>query len=169
MPSARSSRNFYGWETTGGSAPLKSPWAFAVPELRTHLWSLEACVGKENANQSSWLRVLCPSHQSLHNCYCNSKALWSPTCNHLKLKAQLNYLKCFLKAKNICGLRQLCNLQEREECLALCCCGGRFCCPFLGQAGRKRWSPQEKRGGKGIVFCLVTHMPWLTVTDRRDK
>lgn len=56
-------------------------------------------MAKGNANQSSRLRVLSPGHQSLYNYYCKSKALQSPAYNHLKLKTQLNYLKCFLKAK----------------------------------------------------------------------
>lgn len=152
MPSARSSRNFYGWETTGGSAAPKSLWALTLPRLCSHLRSPEACVAKGNANQSSRLRVLYPGHQSLYNYYYKSKALQSPAYNHLKIKSQLNYLKCFLKAKNIHGLTQLCKLQKREECLALCCCRGRFCCPLLGQAGRRKVSGEAK--GKGNCFLL---------------
>lgn len=77
----------------------------------------------------------------------------------------LNYPKCFLKAKSTCGPRHLCKLQKREMfSLALL---RREFLVFWGKRGEGR-SPQEKQGGRGIAFCLAISLPWLTAADRRD-
>lgn len=63
----------------------------------------------------------------------------------------LNYPKCFLKAKSTCGPKQLCKLQKREMfSLALL---RREFLVFLGQAGRRKVSSGKARG-KGNCLLL---------------
>lgn len=160
MPSARSSRNFYGWGATGGSSPPKSLWAFAFP--RSPEEEGEGKPKLPTKGPLSWPPVS-------RNSYCKSRAPQSPTYNHLKLKTKLKYPKCFLKAKSTGGPKQLCKLEER----------GTFSLVLLQRevplsafrAGKEKNGLRKTEGERelpfAVAFAVAIHLPQLTATDRK--
>lgn len=54
----------------------------------------------------------------------------------------------------------------KEECLTLCCCGGSFCCPLLGWAGRRKVFSEVVRGEGN---CLLLSNMHATTHSYRQK